>query len=538
VTKRDDGPSGLLDTRTRQAASATMGGDAERVPTLTLLCHPQASRVGERALLVGLGAGESVGVSRASPKLDQPGGRSPQPLADPFLSRDPLVTLEEREGTLWLDRRPSSAAVRVDGEVLSGRRAVTRAELEAGLVLELADRCVLLLHACLAVHSKPAPSFGFVGESDAIRRLRRELARVAATDMRVLVRGETGTGKELAARAVHGASARAAGPYEAVNMGAIQPSLAASALFGHVRGAFSGAVADSVGHFAAADDGTLFLDEIGETEPAVQAMLLRTLETGELLRVGDRRARAIDVRLVSATDADLEAAVAAGRFREPLLHRIAELTLAVPPLRERRDDVGRLVVHFLRELLSPAEQARLLDGEIGDHPWLDAGVVAHLARARWPGNVRQLRNVVRQLAVHGREAPRIALDPALEGSLAEAPPAPSTMGAPEAIGAAPTRDGEGAKRARPLQLTDDEILGALAKTGWKRGPAADLLGIARSSLYALIASNPRISRATDLSAEEVNAALAKHGGDVTAAAVELRVSEQGLKLRLKALRDG
>jgi len=375
--------------------------------------------------------------------------------------------------------------------------------------------------------------------SDAIQRLRRDITRMAATGLRVLIRGETGSGKELAARAIHTASGRAAGPYVAVNMGAVQPSLAASALFGHVRGAFSGAVADHEGHVVAASGGTLFLDEIGDTDAAVQAMLLRTLETSEVQRVGDRKVRKVDVRLLSATDADLEAAVAAGRFREPLLHRIGELTLHVPPLRARRDDLGRLVVHFLRELLDEDEQARLLDAESVERPWLSAAVMGRLARAPWTGNVRQLRNVVRQLVVLGRDEDVLTISAEIEASFFDTGPttkAPADAGAP--VSAAPPASATRGKGKRPQDLTEDEILEALERTGWRRAAAADRLGIARSSLYALIAGNTRLVRSQELTRPQVDEALARHNGDLARVASELRVSEHALKLRIQSFGRG
>ncbi len=540
MVKVVESPHDVEAASTRHVRRSAESSIVERVPTLTLLAHAQANRIGERATLLGLAAGEAVSISRLAPKLDQPGGRTPRPLADPFLSREAYVSIEGRDGELVVRRERGGQSVRVDGTELVEPRSLGAQALENGVVIELEDRCVLLLHSTLAVQGRKPPTFDLVGESDAIRRLRRDLERVAATEMRVLIRGETGTGKELAARAIHRASARAAGPYEAVNMGAIQPSLSASALFGHVRGAFSGAVADHEGHFAAADGGTLFLDEISDTDPGVQAMLLRTLETSEIVRVGDRRARTIDVRLLSATDADLEEAVASGRFREPLLHRLGELTLRVPPLRERRDDIGRLVVHFLRELLDASEQERLLDGEIAERPWLAADVVAQIARAPWTGNVRQLRNVVRQLVVHGRDEPTLSLTPELEALFGDAAkkrneaalePA-QTSASSSAVG----REVRGATKAkRPQDLTEDEISSALEKTGFRRGAAADLLGIARSSLYALIANNKRIARSQDLTRADVESALAKHGGDLRVCAAELSISEHGLKLRMQTL---
>lgn len=531
----------LLDTETRQIRPlAATAAAAERVPCLTLLSHPDVSRVGERATLLGLMAGEELPISRATPRFDQPGGRAPRGLLDPFLSRDPLATLSHREDRLELRRNDPRATLRADGEIIREARSWSEVELERGVVLELADRCVFLLHRVSLVQARRPPTFELVGDSEAMRQLRREIGSVAQTNLRVLIRGESGSGKELVAGALHRASGRAERPFEAVNMGALPPSLAASALFGHVRGAFSGAVADQDGHFAAANGGSLFLDEIADTDPNVQALMLRTLETGELVRVGDRRPRKIDVRLLSATDADLESEIARGRFREPLFHRLAEVSLNVPALRDRRDDLGRLLVHFLRQMLEVDEQAALLDGSVGDRPWLAPAVVARLARAPWPGNVRQLRNVVRQLIVYGREEPSLLVTPSIEALLAPRLTSASEPGSFASSAAVqPPSPAEAAPRRRPnrapRELTEEQILDTLARTGWRRDAAARELGISRSSLYAIIADNPRIARANDLTAETVAAALARAGGDLEDAAIALKVSAHGLKLRAQAL---
>ena len=526
------------DEATRRAAPPAAAALAERVPALTLLGHPLVDRIGERASLFGLAAGEIIGLSRTAPTFTAPTGGSPRALEDTFLSRNALASISQRDGRVRVKCERDDARLRLDGEELTGERAFGMEELDRGVVVELGDRVVFLLHRLDAVQSRTPPSFGLVGESDPMRRLRRDIARVATTETRVLVRGETGSGKELVARAIHGASARASGPYVAVNMGAIQESLAASALFGHVRGSFSGAVADHDGHFAAADGGTLFLDEIGDTDASVQAMLLRTLETSEVQRIGDRRLRKVDVRLLTATDADLEAEVARGRFREPLLHRIGELTLRVPPLAARRDDLGRLLVHFLREQLDADERSRLFGSEIAERPWLSAAVVGRLARAPWTGNVRQLRNVVRQLVVLGRGEPELTIGPEIEQTLGGE--SRRSVVAPEIAATSDSssdkiESSKSGKGKRPQDLTEEEILDALAKCGWRRGPAAELLGIARSSLYAIIAANKQLVRSHDLTREQLDEAMARHGGDIAAVAAELRVSEHAIKLRLQVL---
>src|SRR6185369_6449016 len=213
----------------------------------------------------------------------------------------------------------SPVQVVADGVPVAGSREIPAAEVERGVVLELSGRVALLLHTLGDEEPGPSvPGFDLVGESAGIVRVRREIARVADLDVPVLLRGETGTGKELVAHALHRASRRRSAAFLSLNMAAIPASLAASELFGATRGAFTGAVAAHAGHFERAQGGTLFLDEIGDAPAEVQVSLLRVLETGEIQRVGGAPISGVDVRLIAGTDADLERAIADGRFRSAL----------------------------------------------------------------------------------------------------------------------------------------------------------------------------------------------------------------------------
>jgi two-component system NtrC family response regulator len=229
-----------------------------------------------------------------------------------------------------------------------------------------------------------------IGPSAGLEQVRRLVARVAGSDAAVLVRGETGTGKELVARAIHEGSGRAGGPLVAVNCGALPEHLVESELFGHRKGAFTGADEHRAGLFEVADGGTLFLDEIGELAKPLQSRLLRALESGEIRRVGDNRPITVDVRLVCATHRPLEEMVAAGEFREDLLFRINTFEIAVPPLRERPDDIPALVGHFVRSARPQTPPETVL---------VEPGVLDLLAAQRWPGNVRELANVIEHALV-------------------------------------------------------------------------------------------------------------------------------------------
>jgi two-component system, NtrC family, nitrogen regulation response regulator NtrX len=229
-----------------------------------------------------------------------------------------------------------------------------------------------------------------VGESAAIRMVLDRLERVAPTDARVLITGENGTGKELVARAVHRLSRRKEGAFVEVNCAAIPADLIESELFGHMKGSFTGAVQDRPGRFEQADGGTLFLDEIGDMSIAAQAKVLRALEEGTVTRVGGARAREVDVRVVAATNQNLQAQIEDGRFREDLFYRLNVVPIHVPPLRERREDIPLLVGHFVQMLSEK-------DG-LPPKPFTPEAL-ARLVGLDWPGNVRELRNTVERLLI-------------------------------------------------------------------------------------------------------------------------------------------
>ena len=224
-----------------------------------------------------------------------------------------------------------------------------------------------------------------IGRSPAMRECLALVDRVTDSDLSVLISGESGTGKELLARALHANGPRTEQPFVAVNCAAFSPSLIESELFGHVKGAFTGSAGERVGLFESAHRGTLFLDEVGDMEPDLQTRLLRVLETGELRRVGDDRVRRVDVRVVSATNRDLEALMADGQFREDLYFRLKGVQIDIPPLRDRAEDIPVLVRHFLRA-----------DEEEVEIP---PRVMKRLTAYPWPGNVRELKNEVDRLAV-------------------------------------------------------------------------------------------------------------------------------------------
>ncbi len=240
------------------------------------------------------------------------------------------------------------------------------------------------------LRSQVESRYEIVGTSFPIRRVLERIEKVAPTDARVLITGENGTGKELVARAIHRLSSRADAPFVEVNCAAIPSELIESALFGHMKGSFTGAVADSAGKFEQADSGTLFLDEIGDMSPDAQAKVLRALEQGVITRVGGSKSIEVDVRVVAATNKDLEREIEEGRFREDLFYRLNVVPIHMPPLRERRDDIPMLVQHFTdimtrREGMSPRS--------------FETAAIERLESFSWHGNVRELRNTVERLLI-------------------------------------------------------------------------------------------------------------------------------------------
>jgi transcriptional regulator with AAA-type ATPase domain/pSer/pThr/pTyr-binding forkhead associated (FHA) protein len=357
------------------------------------------------------------------PRVDLP--RATSLLAEKILSA--MAAPLGRYGALYVDR--------VRGETL------TQADLE--LLTALANATTPVLRPAGAPPAPGAATRELLGESTAMRALRDDIARVAATDATVLVSGETGTGKELVARAIHAGSNRAAGPFVAVNCAAFVETLLEAELFGHEKGAFTGADRARAGRFEQAHGGTLFLDEIGELAAGLQAKILRALEEREFHRVGATRPTRVNVRILAATNRDLRA----GEFREDLYYRLSVVTLDCPPLRERGGDVELLIGAFASEKSFSAEAMR------------------KLAAYSWPGNVRELRNVCERCSLFARGSEITVEDLPLE----------IRLGRPSAV----------AERGEVKTLREMEhemVVRALEATGGNRTKAAKLLGITYPTL--------------------------------------------------------
>jgi len=302
-----------------------------------------------------------------------------------------------------------------------------------------------------------------VGKTPAIRKIFDLVEVVKDTDSTVLITGESGTGKGLFARAIHELSARRDKPFVKVNCAALTETLLESEMFGHVKGAFTGAVADKVGRFEAAEGGTIFLDEIGEISPALQVKLLRVIQDREFERVGSSRTQGADVRVIAATNRELKEEMRAGRFREDLYYRLNVIPIVVPPLRERREDIPLLVDHMLKGLRRRGlERVRTVSPE----------AMRLLIEYPWPGNVRELENVLERGAVCARGSILTAED--LADEVRETGKSPGKTAPVPGGGGAPV-DEAPAERERLLRTLEDYR--------WNRGAAASALGMDRTTLW-------------------------------------------------------
>jgi DNA-binding NtrC family response regulator len=299
--------------------------------------------------------------------------------------RDPAVSRKHLVVSVTGGRIMAKDLGSKNGTSFQGAR-IKEAELPLGAVLTVGKSQIAVFARWFTREVPPSNERRFgelLGEAVAMREVFAMLERVAPSDVTVLVEGESGTGKELVARSLHAASPRAKGPYVVFDCGSVPHELAESELFGHKRGAFSGAVADRLGAFQRADGGTICLDELGELPLELQPKLLRVLETGEVRPVGEDAPRKIDVRVIAATNRDLHAEVHRGRFRSDLLYRLEVVKVRIPPLRSRPEDIPLLVTHLLK-------------GKLPESDAIEGPNLAKLIAYSWPGNVRELRNILQR----------------------------------------------------------------------------------------------------------------------------------------------
>jgi two-component system nitrogen regulation response regulator GlnG len=508
------------------------------VLALTVLWHPDPARIGEQYLD---GSGDGViELGRFMPMFSRP-GKDRLPLGYGGISRQPLRIARTPDGGVEVTPPDSRMIFELDGGEVRSVQHLGPERVAEGAVLGLGRAVLLCLHwaSSLPRHN---PVAGLLGVGSAAIMMREQIRAAAQTNMPVLLLGETGSGKEVAARGPMAWMARAAAPLVAVNMATLNESLAAVELFGAAKGAYTGAQGVRVGLFGEADGATLFLDEIGNTPAVVQPMLLRVLESGDYRPVGAQGDRRSSARLIAATDQDLYG----GSFNHALLRRLESYVIPMTPLRERREDIGVLIQHFMAEGGAAAEE-------------FPFALVSDCACYDWPGNVRQLAQVVRRalLSVRMGEVPllsaltrsvaapqgsaaRLASSAAAQGDdgFASAVAHGAGQGTGQAVAG---RAGNGAaapaeaKRARRMMPDPEEVLAAMDDNGWRILSAAQALGISRPTMYKLLDEHPQIRRPERIAEEELRTALAACDGAVDRCAAQLKTPAEALRRYLGAL---
>lgn len=582
-------------TRTRDASlfdsqvGTQVAGTRLELPRLRLLYHVDLGRVGALSHPdAEFEAGKWLSIGRLEPLFATPAPTDVwQPISDPMISRTQL-RVRWLAAAACFEVEPEPSAKRklylprlAAGAEAPGAELLGTARLPPGSCIAIADRVLLGLEVVSRARSIDEDRLGLVGESEEMWRLRQEILEVGGFRKPALVLGETGTGKELVASAIHQAWRSSGGAFVPVNCAALPEQLVESQLFGHTRGAFTGADTNREGLFRAAHGGTLFLDELCEMPIGIQPKLLRTLQDGQVTAVGQSKSVKADVRLLAATNRDPAAEIAAGRLRADLYHRLAAHVVRVSPLRDRRLDIPELFIHFLQSQRHDHPELEWLwrDGQ----RWratIPLAFFVELMRGAWEGNVRELENLTEQTARRNLH-PGPFQTPVLASAsvaapivLSAPPPGPAKMRGAQSVPAAanpappasPAQLGEasqllGIARKTLAKLIDQETLGTLFRQMEAAGDGAaelrrHLQARAAESLHAVLLSHDfnqarvakalgvsawtlirlmqdlGIPRPAELTAAQIRAALDASGGDVAMAASRLKVSEHGLKKRL------
>ena len=508
-----EGKKTLIPTRGDHPAS---GAGDERLPTLRILYHPDLGRIGGATPCGMFKPRQTLLVGRHEPDLEDPDGGPAGPLDDPCVSREQLtVTWTGRDSFVVA----SLGALPVELSAPDGRPLPPGAPLGPGGVIAVGNRVLLLLQ--MGASRRAKDRLGLDGESEVVWALRNKIVGAAVSDSTVLVHGESGLGKELVARAIHRSGPRADEPQLALNCAAIPEHLLESELFGHVRGAFSGAVADKDGLFRAAGNGTLFLDEIGELPLPLQGKMLRVLEQRAVRPVGATSEVPVRARIIAATNRDLRQEINQGRFREDLYYRLSTLELHVPSLRERREDIPLLFRRFLAECTRRHPELERLWCPPTEHaPPVPLSFVRALLAFDWPGNVRHLRNIVERTAVANIQTRAFTVPEEVAAELGQAAPTPT----------APKPESQGEARA----IDDQELLALLEEHDFVQRRVAQVLGVSHTTIDRRM-RELGLRRPRDLSAEELREASRQADGDLDRMARMLKVSRRGLQLRLAAL---
>ncbi|MDE2430136.1 MAG: sigma-54-dependent Fis family transcriptional regulator, partial [Burkholderiales bacterium] len=452
-------------------------------------------------------------ISRFLPLFRHPGADG-LPLGHGGISRDALRITRDSSDQLLLQPPKSRMVVEVNGVEIDGPVQLSQAQIDAGVMLGLGRAILICLHwmRCLP---KRNPASGFIGVGSAAILARDQIRQAAGTDFPVLLLGETGTGKEVAARAIHAQSKRASAALVTVNMAALNESLAAADLFGATKGAYTGAQTARKGLFAEAENATLFLDEIGNTPVVIQPMLLRVLESNDYRPLGAHQDHKSTARLIAATDQDLYSE----NFNQALLRRLESFVIQLPPLRARREDIGVLLTY----LLSTSTLAM-------EHPVvLPFALISEMANYDWPGNIRQLAHVLRRALL----ALQLGETPVLASLVRHSPERITHSSPPSTVTDFPAPQKNAGARKKLSDLSEADVLQAMESNDWCIQSAAQDLGISRPSMYKLLDTHSQIRHAEHIPPEELRQVLANHAGDIESCAAALKTPAEALRRFLK-----
>ena len=511
---------------------SSKGLEGEHIHVLTIAYHPDFRRIGEETKFVQIGdLTAPTQISRITPNFSRPEVRGQHPLLDGFVSRKPISLVQRPDGHLQIYADEGGHKHIVNNAPLTSPKVFTIEEQNRGIVILIARRIVLLLRRRPLVVRRN-PQLGLIGSSYQIDSVRTKILRVADTNTSVLIRGATGTGKELVAQAIHNQSPRSKQEFVAVNMAAIPTTTAISQLFGHAKGSFSGADREHKGYFGQAQNGTLFLDEIGETSIETQAALLRVLETKMVQSVGADKDSPVDVRVISATDIDLDEAVKKGTLREPLVHRLRAFEIEIPPLKDRPEDIGQLFLTFVREELENLGEWDVWQqkNDFSEH-WIEPRFICKLLAYDFSGNIRELKNIARRIVISSRGESKL-VTAEIDDMITPKSVSRSSL---ETLNLRAQTPPESPSRP-PSQIDTSILISTLSKYEWRAKDAAKALGISRSSLYNLIEQTPEIPKAKDISLAQISEAQSRFDDDLGKMAQHFRVSKRALQLRIKELK--
>lgn len=475
------------------------------VPTCTIIWANRDALIGAQ-----VGVSSSRQFSRGFADFRHVSGH-PVLIDDSYLTRKGFLTRYNSDNELIIDRGPCTQPIEVNGQELKHTITLTREQLKSGVPLIWNNRLVMLFHYRNSATPELPVMHGILGISECIQRAKQSILNLKLDHKSVLINGPSGTGKELIAQALHRESARGDQPLISVNISSISSELVASELFGHKKGAFTGANTDTEGYFQKAHNSTLFLDEIGDAHDNTQTALLRAIEYGEVQPVGADKPITVNVRTIAATDADLEERIERESFRLPLLQRLSSYTIKLDPLADRKEDLGILALEFIRQHQDDFSLKYDFAATTGRCSQI-AYLMYQFCRYNWPGNVRQLANLIRQTFTDAISSDSLVVPRCVQDYIDAETPATGLF----------------KRKRKPRELKAVDIEQALIKHDWYPERAADELGISRSALIKRALDEGICPDTQQISTEAINAALEQHQHDKQNVARSLKITPKVL----------